>query len=102
MVPFWTGTAITQPPMMPAAETTPSSSTATSVAAASRGSTSRWTGSTPMTSIASSSERMRRDPRSAVIADPPAPAIKSAVAIGADSRTTASTIAAPMCDSAPI
>ena len=44
---------------------------------------------------------MRREPRSAVIADPPAPEISSAVAIGAASRTTARTIAAPVCDWAP-
>jgi hypothetical protein len=44
---------------------------------------------------------MRREPRSAVIAEPPAPAISSAVATGADSRTTARTMAAPMWASAP-
>ena len=36
------------------------------------------------------------------MADPPAPAISSAVATGACSRTTASTMAAPSWDWAPI
>ena len=35
------------------------------------------------------------------MADPPAPAIRSAVATGASSRTTARTMAAPMCACAP-
>ena len=90
------------PPAMPATLTTASRSTATRVAASSRGSTSRWSGLTPMTSIALISSRMRRDPRSAHIADPPAPAMSSAVATGACSRTTANTMAAPSCDCAPI
>ena len=87
---------------MPATLTTASSRTATTVAASSRGSTRRWSGLTPITSMALISSRMRRDPRSAHMADPPAPAMRSAVATGACSRTTASTMAAPSCDWAPI
>ncbi len=55
----------------------------------------------PSTIIASSSSRIFRAPRSAAIADPPAPAISSAVAIGPASRTTASTAAEPVNDCAP-
>ena len=91
-----------RPPAMPAALTTASRSTATKVAASSRGSTSRWRGLTAMTSMASSSSRMRREPRSAHMADPPAPAMSRAVATGACSRTTARTMAAPSWDWAPI
>src|SRR5436190_15557658 len=69
--------------------------------ASTRGTTSRWTGSMPSTIIASSSSRILRAPRSAAIADPPAPAISSEVAIGPASRTTASTAADPVKDWAP-
>ena len=55
----------------------------------------------PSTIIASSSSRILRAPRSAQIAEPPAPAISSAVAIGDASRTTASTAAEPVKDWAP-
>ena len=48
----------------------------------------------PSTCIASISSRILRAPRSAQIADPPAPAISSAVTIGLASRTTASTLRA--------
>ena len=71
------------------------------LAAHRRGVTSRCTGLTDMTSMAASSSRILRAPRSAVMADPPAPAISSAVATGAASRTMASTMAAPVVDSAP-
>ena len=69
--------------------------------ASTRGTTSRWIGSMPSTIIASSSSRILRAPRSAAIAEPPAPAISSAVAIGPASRTTASTDAEPVNDWAP-
>ena len=55
----------------------------------------------PSTIIASSSSRILRAPRSAAIAEPPAPAISSDVAIGPASRTTASTAAEPVKDWAP-
>jgi len=42
-----------------------------------------------------------RAPRSAAIAEPPAPATSSAVAMGAASRSTASTAAEPTNDCAP-
>ena len=51
--------------------------------------------------MASSSSRILREPRSAQIAEPPAPAMSSAVTIGPASRTTASTQAAPVNDWAP-
>ena len=55
----------------------------------------------PSTSMASISSRILRAPRSAQIAVPPAPAMSSAVTIGAASRRTASTEAAPENDWAP-
>src|SRR5438477_9846437 len=58
-------------------------------------------GFTAMTSIAAISSRILREPRSAVMADPPAPAISNAVATGEASRTMASTMAAPVANSAP-
>ena len=51
--------------------------------------------------MASSSSRILRAPRSAQIAEPPAPAISSAVAIGDASRITASTAAEPVKAWAP-
>src|SRR4051812_28682801 len=69
--------------------------------ASTRGTTSRWIGSMPSTIIASSSSRILRAPRSAAIADPPAPAISSEVAMGPASRTTARTAAEPVNDWAP-
>ena len=56
---------------------------------------------TAMTSMAASSSRMLRAPMSAVIAEPPAPAMSRAAAIGAASRTTPTMTAAPVSDSAP-
>jgi hypothetical protein len=58
-------------------------------------------GETPITSMACISSRMVREPMSAQIADPPAPAISSATMIGEACWTTASTLAAPVNDSAP-
>ena len=55
----------------------------------------------PSTSIASISSRILRLPRSAQIAEPPAPAISNAHTIGLASRITASTEAAPVNDCAP-
>src|SRR6478736_8405111 len=69
--------------------------------ASTRGTTRRWMGSMPSTIIASSSSRILRAPRSAAMADPPAPAIRSEVTIGPASRTTASTDAEPVKDWAP-
>src|SRR4051794_8263663 len=69
--------------------------------ASTRGTTRRWIGSMPSTIIASSSSRILRAPRSAAMAEPPAPAISSDVAIGPASRTTASTAADPVNDWAP-
>ena len=74
---------------------------ATSMQASTRGTTRRWIGSMPSTIIASSSSRILRAPRSAAIAEPPAPAISSAVPIGAACWTTASTDAEPVNDCAP-
>ena len=52
--------------------------------------------------MASISSRILRLPRSAQIAEPPAPAISNAHTIGLASRTMASTLAAPTNDCAPI
>ena len=60
--------------------------------ASTRGTTRRWTGEMPSTSMASISSRILRLPRSAQIAEPPAPAISSAQTIGLASRTMASTL----------
>src|SRR5437868_2842808 len=86
---------------MPATLTSDTRKSPTVDAANSLGVTSRWTGLTAITSIAAISSRILRDPRSAVMAEPPAPAMRSAVATGDASRTIASTIAAPVADSAP-
>src|SRR5919112_2711118 len=75
--------------------------TATSMQASTRGTTRRWIGSMPNTIIASSSSRILRAPRSAAMAEPPAPAMSSDVAIGPASRTTARTEAEPTNDWAP-
>ena len=57
--------------------TTPVRATPIMIAAAKRGTTRRRITETPMTSIASVSSRMVREPRSAVIADPTAAAIRT-------------------------
>jgi hypothetical protein len=54
-----------------------------------------------MTSMAAISSRIFLDPMSAVMADPPAPAIMRAAATGEASLTMASTMAAPVRDWAP-
>ena len=100
-VAFCTSTLNTKPPARPARLTSGTSSTEIVAAAHMRGVTSRWIGLTAITSIAAISSRILREPRSAVMAEPPAPAISSAVATGAASRTIASTMAAPVFDSAP-
>src|SRR4051812_20530270 len=75
--------------------------TATIMQPSTRGTTRRWIGSMPSTIMASSSSRILRAPRSAAIAEPPAPAISSAVPMGAACCTTASTDADPVKDCAP-
>ncbi len=86
---------------MPAPITMPMIISATTIVATTRGTTRRSSGSTPSTSIASISSRILRAPRSEQIADPAAPAMISAAAMGAASRTTASTAVAPANDCAP-
>ncbi|CAM5718563.1 hypothetical protein SALBM217S_01693 [Streptomyces griseoloalbus] len=54
-----------------------------------------------MTSIASSSSRMVREPRSAQMAEPPAPAMSRATMSGLACWTTARTLAPPVKDWAP-
>ena len=87
--------------MTPTTETMPLSSAATSTQAMTRGTTRRWIGEMPSTSMASISSRILRLPRSAAMADPPAPEISRAVTIGPASRTMASTELAPVKDCAP-
>ena len=86
---------------MPAPITMPLIIRATNIVASTRGTTSRANGSTPSTSIASISSRILRAPRSEQMADPAAPAMMRAAAIGAASRTTARTAVAPAKDWAP-
>ena len=86
---------------MPAAITMPMIISATNMVATTRGATSRSSGSTPSTSMASISSRILRAPMSEQIAEPAAPAMISAAAIGAASRTMASTAVAPANDCAP-
>ena len=69
--------------------------------ATTRGATRRSSGSMPSTSIASISSRILRAPRSEQMAEPAAPAMIMAAAIGAASRTVASTAVAPANDCAP-
>jgi hypothetical protein len=82
--------------------TNPHSRKLTTMVARSRGEISRWTGLTPITFIASISSRMVRDPRSAAIAEPTAPASSSDVTSGAPCRITPSPVAAPENEVAPI
>ena len=86
---------------MPAPITRPLIISATNMVATTRGATRRASGSMPSTSIASISSRILRAPMSEQMAEPAAPAISSAAAIGAASRTTASTAVAPAKDWAP-
>ena len=67
---------------MPAAITMPLIIMATNMVATTRGATSRSSGSTPRTSMASISSRILRAPMSEQIAEPAAPAMISAAAIG--------------------
>src|SRR3954453_8913138 len=69
--------------------------------ASTRGTTRRCNGEMPSTSMASISSRIFREPRSAQIAEPPAPEISSATTMGDASRTMASTEADPVNDCAP-
>src|SRR4028119_1468319 len=73
----------------------------TSIRARKRGTTRFFTGSTPRTCRASSSSRILRAPRSAVIAVPATPARTIAVTNGANSRMDASTKKPPRRSSAP-
>ncbi|BBZ00579.1 hypothetical protein MCHIJ_00160 [Mycolicibacterium chitae] len=79
----------------------PVSATEITTAAARRGTTSRRITETPITSMASVSSRMVREPRSALIAEPTAAAIRIAATRGAPCRITASPLAAPASAVAP-
>src|SRR4051794_1884777 len=78
-----------------------SNSPVTSISARKRGTTRFLTGSTPSTCNASSSSRILRAPRSAVIAVPATPASTIASTNGANSRMLASTKKPPRRSSAP-
>ena len=73
----------------------------TTINARKRGTTRFLIGSTPSTCSASSSSRILRAPRSAVIAVPPTPAKMIAEAIGANSRIDANTKKPPKRSIAP-
>src|SRR5690349_23535989 len=81
-VTCWKYTEKKKPPNRPTRITSDDSSSATVVAARTRGTTSVWIGLIPITRSASSSSRMVRAPRSAHIAVAPAPATTSTVTIG--------------------
>src|SRR3954452_7829634 len=78
-----------------------SNSPVTSISARKRGTTRFLTGSTPNTCRASSSSRILRAPRSAVIAVPATPASTIASTNGANSRIDASTKKPPNRSNAP-
>ena len=82
--------------------TSDASSSATIVAASTRGTTSAWIGLMPSTRSASSSSRMVRAPRSAHIAVAPAPATTSTVTIGPIWVTVPSAAPVPEKSAAPI
>src|SRR5712692_2055286 len=97
----WTTTLKKYPPPRPATLTSETRSAPTVAEAHNRGVTRRCTGLMPITCRASISSRILREPISAVIAAPPAPAIMSAAATGDASRTMASTMAEPVAAVAP-
>ncbi len=99
--PFWKYTLNRKLARKPTKQTTPVSATPIMMAAANRGTTRRRITETPMTSMASVSSRMVREPRSAVMADPTAAAIRMAAVSEAACRMTASPLAAPASEVAP-
>ncbi len=82
--------------------TTKFRNTLTTTPATISGATSRRSGLSPSTIIASISSRIVRAPSSAQTADPPTPASSSAVMIGEASRSTPMASAAPTNEVAPI
>src|SRR5918994_86221 len=89
------------PPKIPKTIAKMSSSPVISISARKRGTTRFLIGSTPSTWRASSSSRIFRAPRSAVIAVPATPATTTAVTNGANSRIEARTKNPPRRSSAP-
>jgi hypothetical protein len=88
-------------PKSPTTATTEYSISATNVAAITRGTTSAWTGLTPMTFIASISSRIVLAPKPAHIAVDPAPETTIAVTTGPTCVTDASAAPAPDRSPAP-
>ena len=86
-------------PVKPTTATAEYSSSATNVAAITRGTTKAWIGLTPITFIASISSRIVRAPKSAHIAVAPAPETTIAVTTGPTCVTDAR--AAPAPDKSP-
>jgi hypothetical protein len=97
----WLTSLATRPPKMPNSTANTSNMPVTSIKARNRGTTRFFTGSTPSTCNASSSSRILRAPRSAVIAVPATPASTIAVTNGANSRIDASTKKPPRRSLAP-
>src|SRR4051812_36009318 len=97
----WLTPLATRPPKMPNSTAKTSNIPVTSISARNRGTTRFFTGSTPRTCKASSSSRILRAPRSAVIAVPATPATTIAVTNGANSRIDASTKKPPRRSLAP-
>ena len=90
------------PPVIPKTSAKMSSSAVATISASTRGTTRFLIGSTPSTWRASSSSRILRAPRSAVIAVPATPATTTAVTSGAIWRIAARTKKPPRRSSAPI
>jgi hypothetical protein len=88
--------------MYPTKDVIPVNASPTTMSAASRGTTSRRTGETPITSIAAISSRIVRAPKSAQTAEPTAAASSSAATKGAPWRITTNPVAAPDSEAAPI
>src|SRR5215204_4232103 len=97
----WLTPLATSPPKMPNSTANTSNMPVTSISARNRGTTKFFTGSTPNTCNASSSSRILRAPRSAVIAVPATPAITIASTNGANSRIDANTKNPPNRSIAP-
>ena len=97
----WLTPLATSPPKMPKSTAKTSNIPVTSISARKRGTTRFFTGSTPSTCKASSSSRILRAPRSAVIAVPATPATTTEVTSGANSRTEAKMKKPPRRSSEP-
>src|SRR5690606_2324748 len=100
-VPFITKVLKMYPERNPTKQTRPVRARPTTTAATRRGTTRRRTTDRPITSMASISSRILRDPRSAQTAEPAADAMSRAATMGAPCLMTARPLAAPAREVAP-